>query len=158
MDNYSLNFSKPSGLLLAQYYNFLRFGKSGYQRIINAIMKNANMLEHYLTNSGYFEVLTATKYLPVVVVRLNDEYGFTVYDISNELRKFGWIIPAYALPKNAESIAVLRMVVKENFSHDLAEKLIQDIHEVIRNLSQKQNKRPSNEKGYHTKTKPNNIC
>jgi glutamate decarboxylase len=39
----------------------------------------------------------------------------------------GWIVPAYALPPNAESAAVLRMVVKENCSRDIAEMLGSDI-------------------------------
>ena len=131
MNNYSLNFSKSSSGLLAQYYNFLRFGKIGYKKIMDAVMNNAAILEKYLLNSGYFELLTATKYLPVVVVRLNADYGFSVFDLSHELKKFGWIIPAYTLPPNIEDIAVLRMVVKENFSHDLAEKLIADIKQAI---------------------------
>jgi len=134
MQNYSLNFSKTSSNLLAQYYNFLRFGKSGYQRIIDAVMSNAHYLEEYLQQSGYFEVLTDSKYLPVVVVKLKERYTFSAYDISRELNQYGWIVPAYSLPKNSEEIVVLRMVVKENFSHDFAQKLIEDIDKVIQTL------------------------
>ena len=137
IDNYSLNFSKSSSGLLGQYYNFLRFGKAGYQRIMDAVMNNAAILEKYLLDSGYFELLTATKYLPVVVVRLNADYGFTVFDLSYDLKKCGWIIPAYTLPDNVSDIAVLRMVIKENFSHDLAEKLIKDIKNAIGRLLKK---------------------
>lgn len=137
IDNYSLNFSKSSSGLLGQYYNFLRFGKAGYQRIMDAVMNNAAILEKYLLDSGYFELLTAAKYLPVVVVRLNADYGFTVFDLSYELKKCGWIIPAYTLPDNVSDIAVLRMVIKENFSHDLAEKLIKDIKIAIERLLKK---------------------
>lgn len=149
MDNYSLNFSKSSSGLLAQYYNFLRFGKIGYKKIMDAVMNNAAILEKYLLNSGYFELLTATKYLPVVVVRLNSDYGFTVFDLSFELKKCGWIIPAYTLPANVEDIAVLRMVIKENFSHDLAEKLIADIKQAIEylNLKTKQENQQASKKG-----------
>ncbi len=137
IDNYSLNFSKSSSGLLGQYYNFLRFGREGYQRIIDAVMHNAGIVERYLLNSGYFKLLTETKYLPVVVVRLNTEYVFSVFDLSYELKKCGWIIPAYTLPANAQKISVLRMVIKENFSHDLAEKLIYDIKQAIMHLENK---------------------
>lgn len=157
MDNYSLNFSKNSSMLLAQYYNFLRFGKEGYQRIVNAVMSNAHMLEEYLVNSGYFEVLTDTKFLPVVVVRLKDDSQLTVFDISSELRKFGWIVPAYSLPENADTIAVLRMVVKENFSHDLAEKLINDITTVMTQLRGNQAESEQLSKD-DSVTKPHHIC
>ncbi|MGZ7164410.1 MAG: glutamate decarboxylase, partial [Halobacteriota archaeon] len=39
MTNYSLNFSKGSSMILAQYYNFIRLGKSGYTDIMNNMMK-----------------------------------------------------------------------------------------------------------------------
>ncbi len=134
MYNYSLNFSKGSSNLLAQYYMFLRLGKSGYRKIINAVMKNAQYLERKLAESSFFEILTDANFLPTVVVRLVDDHSFTAYHISDELRKNGWIVPAYSLPPNAEHIVVLRMVVKENFSRDLADKLLNDILSAIRYL------------------------
>jgi glutamate decarboxylase len=36
-------------------------------------------------------------------------------------------VPAYTLPPNAEHVTVLRMVVKENFSRDMAELLASDV-------------------------------
>jgi glutamate decarboxylase len=131
MSNYSLNFSKGSSNLLAQYYMFLRLGKAGYEAIIKAVMSNAQYIEKELAASGFFEILTDSNYLPVVVVKLIDDSAFNVYQISDELRKYGWIIPAYSLPPNAEETVVLRMVIKENFSHDLADKLLNDVFNVI---------------------------
>jgi glutamate decarboxylase len=157
MQNYSLNFSKTSSNLLAQYYNFLRFGKIGYKSIMDAVMSNAHYLEKHLLKSGYFEILTDSKYLPVVVVKLKDNYSFSVYDISRELNQYGWIVPAYSLPKDSEEIVVLRMVVKENFSHDFAQKLLKDIEKVLTELVEKtKNSILSSEK--ELITKPHGIC
>lgn len=50
-----------------------------------------------------------------------------LFEISHKLRERGWIVPAYTLPPNAESIAIMRVVVKENFSRDMAEMLFKDI-------------------------------
>jgi glutamate decarboxylase len=136
MFNYSLNFSKGSSNLLAQYYMFLRLGQSGYRKIIGSVMTNAQYLEQKLAASGFFEILTDSNYLPVVVVRLIDDSCLTAYHISEELKKNGWIAPAYSLPPNAEHIVVLRMVVKENFSRDLADKLLADTLAAIRHLQQ----------------------
>ncbi|WP_330925604.1 glutamate decarboxylase [Candidatus Sororendozoicomonas aggregata] len=144
MKNYSLNFSRSSAMLLVQYYQFLRLGKDGYQRIMHQIMANARYLEKKLIEQGNFELLTDVKFLPVVVVRLLDESRYTVFDLSDQLRKFGWIIPAYTLPANASSISVLRMVVKENLSRDLMDKLLQDIHQSINVLSNWAGNRPEN--------------
>lgn len=43
-------------------------------------------------------------------------------------------MPAYTLPPNAESVAVLRMVVKENFSRDMADMLAADIKRALAKL------------------------
>ena len=155
MTNYSLNFSKTSSNLLAQYYNFLRFGKAGYKEIMNAVMSNAHYLEKQLVKSGYFEILTDTKFLPVVVVKLKENYEFSVYDISKALNQYGWIVPAYSLPKNSEEVTVLRMVVKENFSHDFAQKLMQDMDKVLQELSQG---KQSTQKVQSAQIKPHGIC
>jgi len=132
MPNYSLNFSRGSATILLQYYNFLRLGMNGYRRIMNNIMDNTNYLEQKLVETGKFEPLNDSKFLPVVAVRLKGEPKLTVFDLSDLLRLRGWIIPAYTLPPNAQKIAVLRMVVKENFSRDMAETLVSDFHKAFK--------------------------
>lgn len=128
MPNYSLNFSRASNAVLLQYYNFLRLGREGYERIVANLMANAGELERALTGSGRFELLNDARYLPVVVVRPTaKDGGVDVFELSERLRERGWIVPAYTLPPNAESVAVLRMVVKENFSRDMAGMLGEDI-------------------------------
>lgn len=141
MYNYSLNFSKPSGQVLLQYYNFLRLGRQGYRRIMQNIMANARYLEEQLLATGRFELLNEAKYLPVVVVTLKDrsEPPATLYRLSAMLRERGWIVPAYPLPANAQETHVLRVVVKENFSRDLAETFAAD---VVRALARIDNEAP----------------
>ena len=65
--------------------------------------------------------------LPIVAFRLKKSPGFTPFQLSQKLRERGWMLPAYKLPENAESITALRIVVKENFSKDMAEILANDI-------------------------------
>ncbi len=129
MFNYSLNFSKPSGQILLQYYSFLRLGRAGYRQVMNNIMDNARYLEKMLLATGRFELLNESKYLPVAVVKLKDPQAppQTLYHLSDVLRQYGWIVPAYPLPANAQETHVLRAVVKENFSRDLAEKFAADV-------------------------------
>lgn len=152
MKNYNLNFSKGSSIMVAQYFQFLRLGLNGYFKIMKSVMANARYLEEGLVNTERFKLLTDTKYLPVVVVALTDDSAYNAYDISDNLRKFGWIVPAYSLPPNAQDTVVLRMVVKENFSRDLAEKLLGDIEKVIQEL-EKSPKAPKK-----SKIKGHGIC
>ncbi len=132
MPNYSLNFSRASNAVLLQYYNFLRLGREGYVRIASNLMENAGRLEKALTDTGRFELLNDARYLPVVVVKPTDrDGGVDVFELSERLRERGWIVPAYPLPPNAESVSVLRMVVKENFSRDMADMLGKDVRAAL---------------------------
>ena len=151
MENYSLNFSKPSSMILAQYYNFLRLGRAGYTRIINNIMEIADFVEQALVATGRFEILTdgGKKYLPVAALKLKDSSRYDVFEISHGLRRYGWIVPAYTMPPDAEEIAVLRIVVREDFSMDMAENFIEDTKLVLNELEKNPRKTTVPGKGTH---------
>lgn len=134
MPSYTLNFSKGSSMMLAQYYNLLRLGKKGYQEIVSNMMGNADYLTGLILQGERFELLGAAKYLPVLAVKLKEQKGYTVFDVSEKLREKGWIVPAYTLPRNADDIAVLRVVVKENFSREMAEDLTGDSFDSFKEL------------------------
>ena len=58
--------------------------------------------------------------------RLAKDRGYTEFDVSHELRAYGWQVPAYTMPDNATNVSVLRIVVREGFSADLARALHDD--------------------------------
>jgi glutamate decarboxylase len=128
MPTYTLNFSKGSSMLLAQYYSFLRLGKAGYKRIMKNIMDNASYLESAIKKSGYFKIVCDDRILPVITIGIAGDQKFSVFDLSDKMREKGWIIPAYTLPPNAENIEVLRIVLKENQSRDMVDLLIKDLN------------------------------
>ena len=47
---------------------------------------------------------------------------------------FGWQVPAYTMPDGAKDVSVLRVVVREGLSADLARSLWEDLHAVLDNL------------------------
>ena len=53
--------------------------------------------------------------------------GYTVFDLSERLRQRGWLVPAYTFPANLQDVAVLRIVVRNGFSMDLADLLLNDL-------------------------------
>jgi glutamate decarboxylase len=97
--------------------------------------ENANYLANKLYETGKFELVNTNVTFPLVTVKLKDS-DFTVFQLSDKLREKGWIVPAYTLPKNAEDIAVMRMVIKENFGRDMVEILLKDIIEAYHALEQ----------------------
>ncbi len=44
MPTFTLNFSRPGNQIVAQYYNFLRLGRAGYTRIMQALRDTATYL------------------------------------------------------------------------------------------------------------------
>jgi glutamate decarboxylase len=52
---------------------------------------------------------------------------YSVFDISERLRMRGWQVPAYTFPDNLTDMAVMRIVVRNGFSMDLANLLLNDL-------------------------------
>ncbi len=127
MDTFALNFSRPGSQVVAQYYNFLRLGKDGYRRIQQTCQDVAVYLSGEIAKLGPFELLTEGRDIPVFAFKIKNPTNFTVFDLSERLRDRGWILPAYTFPENLEDLAVLRVVVKDGFSHDMANMLLGDL-------------------------------
>ncbi|MCB1072887.1 MAG: glutamate decarboxylase [Chlamydiia bacterium] len=150
MPTYTLNFSCNSAFVLAQYYNFLRLGREGYTHIMTNCMANAQYLSKKLENSGKFEMINDAQMLPIVAVKLKDSItNYTVYDLSSKLRERGWVIAAYTMPENAQELALLRVVVRENFSRDMADILYQDIEKACAALNSKETTKKPQVTGKH---------
>jgi glutamate decarboxylase len=133
MPTFALNFSRPGNQIVAQYYNFLRLGFSGYERIQDACRRTAGYLASQLEGIGAFECLTRGEDIPVLALKLKDDAGLncSVFDVSEMLRRRGWLVPAYTMPADCEETAVLRVVVKAGFSRDMADMLVEDMERVF---------------------------
>jgi glutamate decarboxylase len=139
MPTFALNFSRPGAQVVAQYYNFLRLGFSGYQRVHGYSRAVATRLSAEIAELGPFELLTKGDELPVFAFTLRDDVtNFSVFDVSDALRERGWQVPAYTFPKNREDLAALRVVVRRGFSHDLADMLLADLTRVLPRLEKQQ--------------------
>ena len=135
MPTFALNFSRPGAQVVAQYYELLRLGRDGYRRVQKACRDTALYLSESIARSGPLRVLADGSELPVVVLELEPDVGsFTVFDVSDGLRKRGWQVPAYTFPANLESTAVLRVVVRNGFGRDLAEMFLADLTAEIAQL------------------------
>ncbi len=135
--SFTLNYSKPGTGIIGQYYNFLHLGQEGYRSIMLSIINNAKYLEQQIEDSGKFKILKTKSRLPIVVFQLKGGEDFTVFDVSYLMKERGWIISAYNLPANAQDVNLLRVVVRENFSHDIAGIFMKDLMNVYDSLSGK---------------------
>jgi glutamate decarboxylase len=132
---FTLNFSGSSALILAQYYNFIRYGHAGYASLVRAMQANATNLAGRLADEDALEPLGTGPRLPLVVSRVRDEETFTATDLVGELgQRRGWMVPAYRLPPANDDQHIMRMLVKINQTRELADALADDVHESIADL------------------------
>ncbi len=132
--SFSLNFSRGGAMILAQYYNLIRLGREGYTSIQHTMRENARYLAGAIDDIGKFDILNAGKYTPSVILKLKSESKYNAADVVAALAQHGWIVPAFSLPPAAEHVNVMRMNVKEQFSRDMADILVNDLKNTITRL------------------------
>jgi glutamate decarboxylase len=136
MPTFTLNFSRPGNQIVGQYYNFVRLGRDGYRRIMERLRDVAHRQSDRIAAMESFEVVSDGTDIPVLAFRTAAGAPFTVFHVSDELRKGGWQVPAYTMPADATDVAVLRVVVREGFSFDLADMLLDALDKAVRHLTE----------------------
>jgi glutamate decarboxylase len=127
MPTLAINFSRPAGQVVAQYYNLIRLGKSGYRAIHQACQDVAVHLSKQIADLGPFELVSHGTDLPVFAWKLKRETHWSLYDLADRLRDRGWQVPAYPMPANRQDLVVQRVVVRNGFTCELADMLVRDI-------------------------------
>ena len=135
MPTFALNFSRPGAEVVAQYYNFVRLGREGYREVQQASRDVATSLADRIGRLDDFRLLTRGDELPVFAfTTAPDVTAFDVFDVSRRLRERGWLVPAYTFPEHRTDLAVLRVVCRNGFTHDLADLLIEDLDRLLPEL------------------------
>jgi len=137
---FTLNFSTGSSMVLAQYYNFVRYGHDGYRYIMETMQANARALADEIVATGFFELVgpAAAEQLPLVAFKLTEDRGFDEFDVAGQLAaERGWMVPAYTLPPNADHVTIMRALVKLTLGHTLASTLADDIAQACETLATK---------------------
>ncbi len=136
MPTFALNFSRPGAEVVAQYYVFLRLGVAGFRAVQGASRHIATRLASRIGELGPFRLLTHGDELPVFAFTTRPEVtAYDVFDVSRRLRERGWLVPAYTFPANRTDLDVLRIVVRNGFTHDLAELLVDDLARLLPELA-----------------------
>jgi len=122
--------------------------KSTYYTVLSDVHRpvsgGANFLEAAKQATGIKDEEDVESYvpcLPVVAFRFSDDFKSKYPEIQQKwiqtlLRSKGWIVPNYELSPNLESVEILRVVVRENLSEALVDRLVADIVEITEGLVQ----------------------
>jgi len=142
-----LNFSRPAAQILAQYYNFIHLGMDGYREIHSNSMDIAEYCHDKIGKMHCFENYSKTLDNPLFIWRMKPEYdkkaNWTLFDLQDKLMQKGWMVPAYTMPKNIEDMVVMRIVVRQGMSRDMADMLIGDINDAVAELEKLEYPTPS---------------
>ncbi len=148
MPTFALNFSRPGAEVVAQYYTFLRLGFEGFRTLQQSARHIAIHLAQQIGQLGPFDLITRGDELPVFAFTTkSDVTGYNVFDVSRRLRESGWLVPAYTFPENRQDLSVLRVVVRNGFSHNLASLFIEDLDRLLPELARQSEPLQSAEKG-----------
>ncbi len=133
MPTIGMNFSRPGAQVVGQYFNFIHLGHKGYQHRMKTLEAIACYLADSIAKLGPLRLLShPLGQLPVFAMSLDPAISnWTVFQLSDKLRERGWLIPAYTLPANCESMAVLRFVIRAGFSRDMADVLLEDMERAV---------------------------
>ena len=118
----------PGAQVAAQYYNFLRLGFPGYQRVHQACQDIAVHMSGRIAKMGPFELITEGRELPVFAFKIVDpQASYSVFDLTERLRSRGWLVPAYTFPADLTDTSVIRVVIRNGFGKDLADAFLADL-------------------------------
>ncbi|AMM21471.1 glutamate decarboxylase [Frondihabitans sp. PAMC 28766] len=142
MPTFNLNFSRPGGQVISSYYNFVRLGREGYEKVQRACYLVAQHLAEGVEATGRFDIAFGgdpQRGIPAVAWTLRSGDGgadpaWNLFDLAEELRTRGWLVPAYTLPADQQEVVLQRIVVRHGLSVDMADLLLVDLAAAIAKL------------------------
>ncbi|RST66763.1 glutamate decarboxylase [Candidatus Aquarickettsia rohweri] len=131
MPTFTLNFSKSASQVIGQYYNFVRLGFEGYKKVHEESREIANNIAKNLKKYEIFDIISEGNDIAVVSWKVKDKVDFNLFLLSERLNYTGWQVPAYTLPDNLTDVVVMRIVIREGFSYEMADLLLKDLEKAI---------------------------
>ena len=135
MPTFALNFSRPGGQVICQYYLMLRLGMDGYRRIHQNCYDVARHIAGAVAAMGPFELLfdgDSANGIPAVSWTMREAgAGYSLFDLSERLRGRGWQVAAYSMVPNITDTIVMRVLVRHGSSLDFADGLLEDIRRSV---------------------------
>jgi glutamate decarboxylase len=134
MPTFALNFSRPGGEIICQYYNFLRLGKEGYRKIHTECYALGRYLAEKIGAFGPFRIIyDGEGGIPGLCWELKDpaSSSFTLYEFADRLRERGWLVPAYSMPPNREDLVIERILVRHGHTKQMADQLLVEMKSIL---------------------------
>jgi glutamate decarboxylase len=133
---FAINFSRPAGQIVSQYYLFNRLGRDGYKRVQDACYAVAQFISEEVGKIGPFDFINTgdpKTGIPASCFRVKPgaSLPYSLFDLSAKLLERGWQVPAFNLSGEASDITIMRVMVRQGVSMDMAQLLIDDMKRAI---------------------------
>lgn len=133
---FAINFSRPAGQVISQYYDFIRLGRQGYTNIHTQAYQVAKFLTAEISKLGPYEFICTgdeKSGIPAVCffIKPGSTLPYNLFDLSDKLRTRGWQVPAFTLPADCQQTTVMRIMVRQGFSKDLASLFLEDFRRML---------------------------
>jgi len=138
MPTFALNFSRPGGEIICQYYNFLRLGRDGYRSIQRECAELGQYLAKKIAKFDAFRIVyDGHGGIPGLCWQLADPPNspFTLYQLADKLRERGWLVPAYSMPENREDLVIQRILIRHGFTRAMADDLMVEFETAMDELT-----------------------
>ena len=138
MPVFQINFSRPAGQIVAQYYDFLRLGREGYRRVHDGGLRHRAVPRRARSSKlGPFELLCDSNPhtgIPTVTWRIARGRRPRLHAVrpgrpAAHPRLAG--AGLHRSPARASDIAVQRILVRQGVSRDLAALLLDDFRDAV---------------------------
>ena len=133
----AINFSRSASQIVGQYYVFLRNGYEGFREIHQRTLDVARYFAAEIGKLSLFTMLESAEQIPIVCWELREvaDVSWTLYDLADRLRMHGWLVPAYPMPADLEDMTVQRLVIRQDFSMEMAMRCMEDMRNAIDRLN-----------------------
>lgn len=132
----TLNFSRGASQIIGQYYQFLRLGMEGYQKIMMNLTGIAAYVRQRIESTRHFKIVSKEMGIPLVAFRLYPRFKrlYSEDDVADRMRIDGWFVPSYSMPKGAEQLKLLRVTIREDFSMSMADSFLKSLTNALAHL------------------------
>ena len=136
---FTLNFSTGSAMVLAQYYNFVRYGRDGYRYIMETMQYNARRLAERIRRSASFRLVgePGDEQLPLVAFQLEGDHDYDEFDVRAIGRRARLDDPGVHAAARRQHVTIMRALVKLTLGHSLTRRSATDIAKTCDALRQK---------------------
>ncbi|BCS21181.1 glutamate decarboxylase [Aspergillus puulaauensis] len=139
---FTLNFSKGASHIIGQYYQLIRLGRNGYKAVMSNLVQISQKLARGLSDQGLIILSDNSgnggNGVPLVAFRLPDDESrlFDEFALSAVLRRRGWVVPAYTMAPKSNSLKLMRVVIREDFTAHRCGILIEDVQMAMKSLEE----------------------